>query len=89
MILTNQQIIDFIMNEVKKTGKLHFRKDDLFKTFLAGKDIEFQEDIEDMLPSQFIILDYRYFKEELFSCLKMQNVPFIILEDDDDVDIKN
>lgn len=85
MILTNQQMIDFMIDEVKKTGKLHFRKDDLYKTFLAGKEIEFQappEDIEDMLPSQFINLDYKYFKEELFSYLKHHNVPFISLEDD-------
>ena len=88
MILTNQQITDFIIDEVKKTGKLHFRKDDLYKTFLAGKEIESQappediENMEDVLPSQFINLDYGYFKEELFSYLKKHNVPFIRLEDD-------
>lgn len=86
MVLTNQQMVNFIIDQVKKTGKLHFRKDDLYKTFLAGKEIEFHtpsEDKEDMLPSQFINLDYRYFKEELFSYLKKNNVPFIRLKDDD------
>jgi len=82
MILTNQQMIDFIIDEMKKTGKLHFRGDDLYKTFLAGKEIEFRAPVEEMLPSEFVSLDYKYFKDELFNYLKKHNIPFIVLEYD-------
>lgn len=82
MILTNQQMIDFIIYEMKKTGKLHFRKDDLYKTFLAGKEIEFRIPPEELVPSEFVALDYKYFKDELFDYLKKHNIPFIILEND-------
>lgn len=67
---------------MKKAGKLHFRGDDLYKTFLAGKEIEFRAPPEEMLPSEFVSLDYKYFKEELFDYLKKHNIPFIRLEDD-------
>lgn len=82
MILTDQQMIDFIIDEMKKVGKLHFRDNDLYKTFLAGKEIEFRAPAEEMLPSEFVSLDYKYFKDELFSYLKKHNIPFIRLGDD-------
>lgn len=83
MILTNQEIINFIIDEVKKTGKLHFRGYDLYKTFLAGKEIEFRAPPEEMIPSKFVELDYKYFKEELFNNLKKRDIPFILLENND------
>lgn len=86
MILTDQQIINFMIDEVKKTGKLHFRGDDLYETFTAGKEIEPRTlqapPSEGMLPSEFVNLDYKYFKEELFNHLKKHNIPFIRLEED-------
>lgn len=82
MVFTNQQIIDFIIDETKRAGKLHFRGNDLYKTFLAGKEIEFRAPPEDMLPSEFVALDYKYFKDELFNYLKKHDIPFIRLEND-------
>ena len=82
MVLTNRQMIDFTIKETKKASKLHFRGDDLYKTFLAGKEIDLHAPPEELLPSEFISLDYKYFKEELFSHLKKYNIPFIILGDD-------
>lgn len=82
MVLTNQQIIDFIIDETKKVGKLHFRGDDLFRTFLAGKEIEFKISPEEMLPSSFIEIDYQNFKNELFNYLKKHDISFIRLEKD-------
>lgn len=82
MVFTNQQIIDFIIDEVKRAGKFHFRGDDLYKTFLAGKEIEFRAPPEDMLPSEFVALDYKYFKDELFDYFKKHDIPFIKLEND-------
>lgn len=83
MVLTNQQIIDFIIDETKKVGKLHFRGDDLFRTFLAGKEIEFKISPEEMLPSSFIEIDYQNFKNELFNYLKKHEISFTILTNDD------
>lgn len=82
MILTNMQISDFIMDELKKVGRLHFRGDDLYKTFLAGKEIELRVPPEEFLPSEFVDLDYKYFKEEFLNYLRKHDIPSIVLEDD-------
>lgn len=82
MVLTDQQIILFIIDELKKTGELHFRGDDLYKTFLAGKEIAIPIPLEETVPKKFIDLDYKYFKNELFKHLEKHDIQFILGEND-------
>lgn len=83
MVLTDQQIISFIIDELKKVGELHFREDDLYKTFLAGKEIV--TPLEEDISKKFIDLDYKYFKDDLSKHLEKHDIPFVLMDDNLDI----
>jgi len=73
--MTNQEIINIIIEKLKESGKLPFRGDDLYRLFITGKELESPQ--ADMLPGQFIEADFVYFKRELLDYLTRNKVYYI------------
>lgn len=75
MIMTNQEIINIVIEKLRETGKLSLRGDDLYRIFITGKELESPQ--ADMLPGQFIEADFVYFKIELLDYLTRNKVYYI------------
>lgn len=75
MIMTNQEIINIVIEKLKETGKLSLRGDDLYRIFITGKGLETPQ--VDMLPGQFVESDFVYFKAELLDYLTRNKVYYI------------
>jgi len=84
MVMTDQEIIDSILNGLKDSHKVSFRDSDLLKTFFAGKDLIstnlYYPEIK-MLP-ELVQTDYQYFKQKLIDHLSRHKIPFIQGSDD-------
>ena len=79
MIMTDQEIIDFILKGLKEINKISFRDNDLLNTFLTGKDLIspnlYYPEVK-ILP-ELIQTDYQYFKQKLIDHLSRNQIPFI------------
>ena len=75
--MTNQEIINIVIEKLKETGKLSLRGDDIYRIFITGKELESPHPQVDMLPNQFVESDFMYFKKELLDYLTRNKVYYI------------
>lgn len=84
MVMTDQEIIDSILEGLKDSHMVSFRDSDLLRTFFTGKDLTstnlYYPEIK-MLP-ELVQTDYQYFKQKLIDYLSRNEIPFIQGSDD-------
>lgn len=82
MIMTNQDIINIVIEKLKETGKLSLRGDGLYRLFIADKELECSYPQIDTLSNQFIEIDFTNFKNELLNFLTRNKIYYIIGDND-------
>lgn len=84
MVMTDQEIIDSILEGLKDSHKVSFRDSGLLHTFFTGKDLTsanlYYPEVK-MLP-ELVQTDYQYFKQKLIDYLSRNEIPFIQGYDD-------
>lgn len=86
MIMTNQGIINIVVEKLKETGKLSLRGDDLYRLFITNKELEYSYPQIDTLShsqisalsNQFIDTDFAHFKNELLNFLTRNKIYCIV-----------
>ena len=79
MVMTDQEITDFILRGLKEINKISFRDNDLLNTFLTEKDLispNLYDPKVKILP-ELVQTDYQYFKQKLIDHLLRNQIPFI------------
>lgn len=82
MIMTNQDIINIVVEKLKETGKLSFRGDDLYRLFITNKESEYSHLQMDTLSNQFTETDFIHFKNELLNFLTRNKIYYIVGDND-------
>lgn len=78
MTMTNQEIINVVIEKLKETGKLSLRGDELYRLFITDKELEYPHSQIDTLSNQFIETDFTYFKNELLNFLTRNKIYCIV-----------